>query len=152
MKKIKIDGKEYTFEFTIEASLCDECVESVMGLFARIGEAKNKKDIRALIGSMANVPRTAFAMFYAGLIEHHGEDGDETILTKKDAKDLVKKFFDENKEETFHSLMEKMFDCMADDGFFERIGLDKMFETNQTEKVAKVPQDHKKKATKATEK
>ena len=40
-----------------------------------------------------------------------------------------------------------MLDCMKDDGFFRQIGLEQMMEIPeevQTEKVKKIPQDHKK--------
>ena len=37
MKRITIDGKEYTIEFSIEATLYSECTESVMNMIMSAG-------------------------------------------------------------------------------------------------------------------
>lgn len=129
MKKMKIGEKEYTFEFTIEASLFNECTEKLTTFITNIDEAKNEQDLKQLISSMSDIPQTALTMFYAGLLEHHGEDGDGTVLTKKDAKRLIKQYFIENKDTEnadFYSILTEMMECMNDDGFFEKIGLVKM--------------------------
>ena len=144
MKVIKIGGKEYKFEFTIEASLYDECTVNVTSLLEGLGSAKENKDTKSMISSLANIPQTALSMFYAGLLEHHGEDGDGSIANKKEAKKLIKKFFDEHKEDgkgNFYEIMEMMLGVMEEDGFFELIGLSQVLEPK---KQKKVPQDHKK--------
>lgn len=153
MKVINIGGKDYAFEFTIEASLYNECTEKIGGLMTRLNEAESKDDIYSLICGIADIPGTALTMFYAGLLEHHGVDGDGSVPDKKTAKALIKKYFDENKDGengNFYGLMALMIETMADDGFFKLIGLDQVME--QPKKEPKKPQDHKKKATKATEK
>lgn len=156
MKTIAIGGIDYTFEFTIEASLYSECTEKVTGLMVGAGSAQmeeenSKENIKSMLSTMSDIPTVAMTMFYAGLIEHHGVSGDGKVKSIKDAKNLVKQYLSEHKEDekgNFYDLMQEMMECMADDGFFELIGLDKMFTpTPKTAKVPKTPQDHKKKAT-----
>lgn len=145
MKTIKIGDKEYKFEFTIEASLLNECTEKLTTFMANISEAQNQSDIKQIVASISDIPQTALTMFYAGLLEHHGEDGDGSVTTKKDAKKLIKQYFAENKDtdnDNFYSLLELMIECMGDDGFFKRIGLEKMFakaeeQNSQTKEVTK---------------
>lgn len=150
MKVINIGGKDYTIEFTIEASLYSECTEKVMGLMLSIADAGEKDELSAIAPSMSDIPQTTLTMFYAGLLEHHGEEGDGTVLTKKDAKKLIKQYLDEHKEDetgNFYGLMELMIEIMTDDDFFNQIGLKQLFQETQTEKEVKTPQDHKKKTT-----
>lgn len=159
MKIINIAGKDYKFEFTIEASLYNECTEKVTGLMFALSGSDGKEDIKDILSSLADIPQTTLTMFYAGLLEHHGEDGDGTILDKKDAKKLIKQYFEEHKEDgtgNFYGVMLEMIACMKDDDFFKQIGLDKMMTQEEEEqaeaqkKEPKKPQDHKKKATKST--
>lgn len=153
MTTLKIGDKEYKIEFTIEASLYSECTEKVTGLMLSIAEAQDKNAIKEVISSMSDIPQTALTMFYAGLLEHHGEDGDKTVLTKTDAKKLIKQYFNEHADDdtgNFYGIMEMLVERMGEDGFFKQIGLQQM--TGQTEKTLKQPQDHKKKETKASEK
>lgn len=149
MKVINIGGKDYTFEFTIEASLYNECTEKVVSLMSSMEDAKDKESTEKLINSMSNIPQTTLTMFYAGLLEHHGEEGDKTITSKKDAKKLIKQYFSEHKDDetgNFYGVMEIMVEVMEDDDFFSQIGLNQLAE-GQTKKQTKTPQDHKKKAT-----
>lgn len=155
MKTLKIGGKDYTFEFSIEASLHDECIEKVTSLMVNSAKAGEEDGVNKIINVVSNIPKTALSMFYAGLIEHHGVPGDRTIMNESDAKELIKQYFVEHKDDeqgNFYSVMELMIACMADDGFFKRIGLEQMMGANQTEKTPKTPQDHKKKEAKAIEK
>lgn len=149
MKVINIGGKDYTFEFTIEASLYNECTEKVVTLMSSMEDAKDKESTKELISSMSNIPQTALTMFYAGLLENHGEDGDGSVMDKKDAKSLIKKYFAEHKDDetgNFYGIMSLMVDIMEDDDFFSQIGLNQLAD-GQTKKQTKTPQDHKKKAT-----
>lgn len=143
MKVLEIGGKNYTFEFSIEASLYNECTEKVVELMSKM----SGKDVKAVISGMSNVPKVAIAMAHAGLLEHHSEE----IMSENDTKALIKQYLVEHKDDengNFYSLMEIMFDCMGDDGFFKLIGLETMSE--KAVKEMKKPQDHKKpaKATK----
>lgn len=155
MLDLTIGGKDYHIEFTIEASLYNECTEKVTGLLSSIGEAANKEELKGILSSIADIPQTTLTMFYAGLLEHHGEEGDRTILSKKDAKKLIKQYLEEHKEDNtgnFYGVMEMLIGQMGEDGFFELIGLGQMMSQTTEQKTPKVPQDHKKKATKATKK
>lgn len=132
MKTIKIGEKEYKFEFTVEASLFNECTEKLTTFIANIGEAQNKSELKQIVASISDIPQTALTMFYAGLLEYHGEDGDGSVMSKKDAKRLIKQYFTENKDtgnDDFYSVLTLMIECMGDDGFFKRVGLEKMFAT-----------------------
>lgn len=147
MKKITIGGKEYTFEFSIEASMYADCTESITELFMHLGTAEDSKDVKGVLNTIANIPKTAMTLFYAGLLEHHSD----AITGMPAAKELLKQYLVEHKEDggDFPSVMNEMVSCMDDDGFFDLIGLTKMMkEAAQTEKTPKTPQDHKKKATK----
>lgn len=156
MKLLNIGGKEYKIEFTIEASLYDGCTEKVTGLMLKIAEAEDKKAIKEMISTMSDIPQTALTMFYAGLLEHHGAEGDGSVTSLKDAKVLIKQYFAEHAEDgtgNFYDVLQMLMEQMGEDGFFKQIGLEQMM--NQTEnqkKAPKTPQDHKKKTTKTTEK
>ena len=152
MRILKIGDKDYKLEYTIEASLYDECTEKVTEMMFSLAEAQGKESIKEFVHSMKNIPQTTLTMFYAGLLEHHGEDGDGTVLTKKDAKKLIKQYFEEHADDdtgNFYGIMGILMEQMGEDGFFKQIGLQQM---NQTEKEPKQPQDHKKKTAKPTEK
>ena len=155
MKVLNIGGKDYTFEFTMEASLYNECTEKVTNLLMSISEAGKKEDVKAMIMSMSDIPQTTLTMFYAGLLEHHGAEGDQSVPDKKAAKELIKKYFEEHKEDetgNFYGVMGLMIEVMTDDDFFKQLGLEQMVKNAQTEKKPKAPQDHKMKAVKASEK
>lgn len=150
MKVIKIGNKEYKFEFTIEASLYGECTEALTEFLANFGSAGNLKDI---LKNISNTPQTALTLFYAGLLEHHGEDGDGTVTTKKDAKRLIKQYLEDKKdtdEADFYAILNLMIEVMEEDGFFKRTGLNRVLEAG-TQNAPKKPQDHKK-PTKVTKK
>ena len=97
---------------------------------------------------MSNVPQTTLHMFYAGLLEHHGntENGDGAVTSLSDAKALLKQYIAENKS-NFYSVMEMILEQMSEDGFLELIGLNEMLQTEEEtpKKASKVPQDHMKK-------
>lgn len=151
MKVIKIGNKEYKFEFTIEASLYGECTEALTAFLTNVGSAGT--NLKEVLKSISDIPQTALTLFYAGLLEHHGEDGDGTVTTKKDAKRLIKQYFEDKKdtdEADFYAIMALMIEVMEEDGFFKRTGLERIL-TAGTEKLPKNPQDHKK-PTKVTQK
>lgn len=151
MKIIKIGNKEYKFEFTIEASLYGECTEALTAFLSDVGTTGG--NLKEVLKSISDIPQTALTLFYAGLLEHHGEDGDGTVLCKKDAKRLIKQYFEDKKdtdEADFYSVMALMIGVMEEDGFFKRTGLEKVLEAGM-KKAPKKPQDHKK-PTKVTQK
>jgi hypothetical protein len=144
MKRITIGGKEYTFKFSVAASLYDDCIKSILDSFViggRLEQSAKDKDmdgtISGIISSMANIPQKAVTMFYAGLLEEHSDE----IKSIKNARDLVKEYLDENKDEetgefriTFYDILTEMMGIMADDNFFELIGLDKMIDQTAPKK------------------
>jgi len=134
MKRITINNKEYIFEFTIEASLYDECTKSFMDTFVKGGMAQGAaelNDVNAamdnLLDTIANLPQKTLTLFYAGLLEHHGSDGDGSVRSKNDAKKILALYLKENNK-SFREVMGEMMNLMAEDHFFELIGLDKVTE------------------------
>lgn len=141
MKRITIGGKEYTFKFSVEASLYDDCTKAILDSFVTGGKLEQSaKDndmdstINGIIASMANIPQKAITMFYAGLLENHSDE----VKSIKDARELVKDYLEENKDEetgafkiTLYDILTEMMEIMADDNFFALIGLEKMM--NQAE-------------------
>lgn len=150
--KLTIGGKEYTFKFSVDASLNDECVERTTSLIMSIGEAQSEESVNAMIHSIANVPIVALSVFYAGLLEHHGmgRDADHSIRSKEDAKELIKTYFAENpdnEDANFYGVLNMMVEQMGEDGFFDLIGLKQAFGMDHKKKS----QSRKKKTIEATE-
>ncbi len=147
MRTLTVKNKEYTIEFSIEASLYKDCTEKVTNLMTGVAVAESKSDIKELISNMADIPQTTLHMLHAGLLENlTGWDISST-------KALLKEYLQERKgmeDGNYYSLMELLLEDMMNDGFFELIGLDKMFAPTK-KKEPKVPQDHKKKNAKVTE-
>lgn len=145
MKIITINSKEYTLEYTMEASLYKEGIEELTRYMMKM-DPSTLESPESIISSIADLPHTVLTMFYAGLLEYHSDE----IKTEKHAKNLLKDYFAEHKEDetgNFYGMMGIIFDCMRDDGFFNQLGLTQMLATEEApnEKVAKMPQDHKKK-------
>ena len=152
MKRITINKKEYSLEFTIEASLYDDCTRSVMDMFVKGGmiqgaaEDNNAEDaLENLIDTISNLPQKALTLFYAGLLEHHGPEGDGSIQGMTDAKKLLATYLKES-EKSFRDVLGDMMQLMADDHFFELIGLDKMTD----ELTADLPKEETSSVGKAT--
>ena len=106
------------------------------------------------IKNFSDLPRRVLTLFYAGLLEHHGAEGDGRVMSKKAAKKLLSDYFREHKDEetgNFYGMMNLIITQMGEDGFFELAGLNNMFKTAD-KKNPKQPQDHKKKITKVSEK
>ena len=152
MRVLKIGNEEYKFQFDIEASLYSECTEKVTSILLGMSSANTKEEKREFIASMSNIPQTTLHMFHAGLLENHN-------VSLSDSKRLISQYIKEHKDDetgSFYGVMEMLIEDMGKDGFFELIGLDKMFATvnGQTsqKKATKVPQDHKKKQVSKVEK
>lgn len=149
MTELKIAGKNYRIEYSVEAALYGDCTEKIAGFFMGGATAKNKDAIKSFVEKIADLPRLALGMFYAGLLEHHGENGDKTVLSESDAKFLLTKLIKENKGGelgNFYGVLGALMGQMGEDGFFDMIGLAQITENlNQTIKAPKAPQDRKKK-------
>ena len=116
-----IGNKDYKLEYSIEASLSDECISKVTGLMYQVYKAQTDMDIKELLTTgIVDVPQSALAIFYAGLLENHSDE----IKSKAQAKELIKVWFKENKDASWFKLMQDMIDAMGDDGFFKIIGLE----------------------------
>lgn len=144
--KLTINGKDYTFEFTIAASLCETCVEKTTKLIFGIVDAKSDEDLNKMIQSITDIYSTTFALFYGGLLEHHSNE----IRSEKDAKELLAAYFRENtdrKEYNYYTLFNQLLEQVKEDGFFDLLGLDSMMESLTAEEEPKQT-TAKKKATK----
>ena len=140
MKKITINNKEYTFEFSIEASLYDDCTKSVMDMFLKSGMAQGAAEsndyegaMENLLDTIANLPQKALTLFYAGLLEYHGPEADGSIKGMNDAKKLLAAYLKENSL-SFRDVLSEMTELMATDSFFELIGLNQIADSMTTEK------------------
>lgn len=156
-KTLEINGNEYRLEFTIEASFYADCTTSLMQLLTNMDEAQSKKDLKKVFDEIANIPQVALTLFYAGLMEYHGIDGDGSVPNKATAKQLVKQLMKEHTEDelgTFDGILSMCIEQMAEDGFFKKVGLEGILEQAQPKttrkRQPKTPQDHKSKVTKIT--
>lgn len=146
-KILDIGGNEYKLEFSIEASLRNECIEKITEIMMLLSAADNNGDVKDVLKGLSNIPGTALECFYSGLLEHHGSNGDGTVKNIGDAKRLVVSMIrdEESEYNNWNDIMTLCVNQMAEDGFFELVGLvDK-------KKEPKTPQDHKRKVRKVSE-
>ena len=137
--KFVVDKKEYTLEYTFEAAENQKCVDAMTDIFGgammtKIDESKSESlQIRDFLMTISDLPRMAMDMFYAGLLECHGEDGDGTIMSRLDAKRLYKQFCRENPEDamaaSYYGLITVISNQMEEDGFFKRTGMADILES-----------------------
>ena len=164
-KILPIGGKDYKLEYTVEASLYSDCITELREFLGKTSGAvveseitENMNDeqkatvrsqlLKNVLSGMDNLPKTAITIFYAGLLEHHGEDGDRSVLSMKDAKNLVRQYFEDHAEDGTDNFYDLLLICMEQigaDGFFKRTGMEKAL--TEGNKKIKEPQDHKKKAS-----
>lgn len=138
---ITANGKDYKIEFSIEASLYKDCADSVLNTIS----AAEGGDVKTQINAVSCMPLTVLNMFHAGLLEHHGIDGDGAVTSIVDSKNILKSYMKEN-DLDFDTVSNMLFDQMVEDGFFKLIGMD--FEVDTKPKEVKKPQDHKRKQKK----
>lgn len=125
--KLTINDKDYTFEYSIAATLCESCVEKTTKLIFGIVDAESDADIDKMIRSITDIYGTTFALFYGGLLEHHSDE----IRSEKDAKALLTQYFKENTDRdqcNFYSLFSLLLEQVKEDGFFDLLGLDSMMD------------------------
>lgn len=147
-KVINIGGEDYKLEFTIEASLYNDCIERVVSLMYGIDEGGANQNFRQVLSELSDVPNTAMSCFYAGLLEHHGKTGDGSVPNIQTAKRLATELIrDENSEvKNWYDLLTLCIDQMGEDGFFDLIGLTALLNSdipNTPKRAKKTPQDHK---------
>lgn len=154
--KFTVSGKEYTLEYTFEAAENQKCVDAMTDIFGgammtKIDETKSEAlQIRDFLMTISDMPRMAMDMFFAGLLENHGEDGDGTVTSRLDAKRLYKQFCKENPEDamaaSYYGLITVISAQMEEDGFFKRTGLEDILGNIEgAAKGARKPTDHRKK-------
>lgn len=157
-KTITINNKEYHLEYTVEAALYGDATQKLMDFLIHTVSGNTDDPTEAIkenLRTVADVPQTALTLFYAGLLEHHGPFGDNTIRTVADAKRLVRDYFEDHAEDgtdNFMDILTMCLDQMGEDGFFKRVGLEKMFQAAEPEPVNREQRRAAaKRKTKATE-
>lgn len=154
-KLLKIGSKEYKLEYGIEASLYDDCVKSVMNTLLATSGGVDKTP-EEMISGMANIPSTALTVFYAGLLQYHGDnpDADGSVPNLATAKKLAAQFIQEHKGDeqgNFYGIFAMCLEQMEEDGFFKLTGLETFMDdlnvAAKPKKTPKKPTDHQKKAT-----
>lgn len=154
MKTFIINKKEYKLEYSFEAAEHRDTVQKMFNVLSGayvvrtgITEGESKE---AVVGAMvdgvslmvADIPHIVKTAFYSGLLENNPVPEDEAYA-------LMKQYMKENKI-GYNKLYEDIRECMEDDGFFDLSGLTEMIQRiNEgaevaAQKMAKVPQDHKK--------
>ena len=150
-KLLSIDGEEYKLEFSIEASLYNDCIDRVVSLMYSVDEGQT--DIRKLFNGVSDLPNTAISCFYAGLLEHHGKEvGDGRVPNISAAKKLATVLLktEDSGISNWYDLLTICLNQMGEDGFFELIGLTSFLTTEEPGRARKTPQDHKRKTTRVT--
>lgn len=159
-KVLTIGNKDYRLEYTIEAALYKDGVDRLVEFLGGTVGAKdadaitdklpNEEDKRAtkveilknLKFEITSLPRTALILFYSGLLEHHGEDGDRSVMSISDAKYLVKQLFAEQPDDGIKDFGALLYTCMEQmyaDGFFKKTGLETLMKNAAKSSEVAVP-------------
>ena len=120
MQTLKVGKKNYKLEYGFEAAYNEECVEKTIELL----DMMNISDVESA-KKVARLPKIIVDLIHAGLIENHPDEADN-------AKEIVKRYLTENKNENFMSLVKTISDTMEEDGFLHLIGLQDALETEDT--------------------
>ena len=154
MKKITINGKEYTLEYSFDAAEDRDCVQAMFKILsgayvARRAVVVDKNDSigagSAIIDGMSDqvteIPHVVNVAFSAGLLENH--EG----ITKEESKKLLRTYMKETKT-SYMGMYELIRDCMEEDGFFDLSGLTEMIQAMNNAAMEKTEKITKKKTTK----
>lgn len=146
-KALNIGGKDYRLEYTLEASLCSDCIDRLIEFLGGISGSAYladgalaeipldsrqeviKESLSGIKSEISKLPQTAILMLYAGLQEYHGLDGDSTVTSMHDAKKIAKQYIQEHSDDgtgNFYDLFTICLNQMAEDDFFVRTGLNKI--------------------------
>lgn len=138
-KVLKIGEKDYILEYGQEALFDTDCLSNLTGFWGDIGEAESKGDVKSMLVQFSNIPKITLELFYAGLMEHHGMNGDKMVPDKETAKGLIMKYISENKKEkmNFAVLFGMCMARMQEDGFLEVLGLEGLLEGKSPEIITK---------------
>lgn len=149
MKKLTINGKEYTLEYSFDAAEDRDCVQAMFKILSGAYVARRAVGVdendsigagSAIIDGMSDqvteIPHVVNVAFSVGLLENH-ED-----ITKEESKNLLRTYMKETKT-SYMGMFELIRDCMEEDGFFDLSGLTEMIQvmnnaaTEKTEKITK---------------
>lgn len=133
-KTLTINGTDYKLEYSIEASLYRDCIDKVSGMLFNVVSGQASKEMQPIISAMSDIPTTAITVFYAGLLEHHGVDGDNSVPNIGVAKKLAVSILRDNDNEVknWYDLLVICMDQMGEDGFFDLVGLSEILNTEES--------------------
>lgn len=119
---LTIGGKKYTFIYSVAATLDDDLLETVTNM-VKVTQEENGDPSLAIMGKLPVLTRT---LFYGGLLQMHGEFGDGSVKSRKDADRLLFQYMTENegkKEASLINIFNALYNQMGDDNFLSRIGM-----------------------------
>lgn len=151
MKKITINGTEYTLEYTFSAAEHKDTVQKMFnvlsGSYLIKYASKVKEDTENLSLAevmldgtsemVSEIPSIVKSAFYSGLLENHA-------LSEKEAYELMRAYMKENKI-SYKKLYDDIKSCMEDDDFFDLSGLAEMLTQIGENMNEKAPKKTKKK-------
>lgn len=136
--KLTINNKEYTITFGTEAAYHPEAIEETARMF--LDNLVKGVSIKRMISFMAAVPKATLTLFYAGLLEHHGENGDRSIRKENDAKKLLKAYFAENPDVSFADLLSELVKQIGEDDFIEKTAVFGFLKKNEEQTAEAEPE------------
>lgn len=119
---LTIGGKKYTFVYSVAATLDDDLLETVTNM-VKVTQEEGEDASLAIAGKL---PILTKALFYGGLLQLHGEFGDGSVKSHKDADRLLFQYMTENegkKEASLINIFNSLYTQMGDDNFLSRIGM-----------------------------
>ena len=120
--QLTIGGTKYTIVYSVAATMSDDLLETITSMVTSVNSDDDDINIK-VAGKLPSLTKT---LFYGGLLQMHGEYGDNTVRSKKDAEALLFRYMTENegkREGTLAYLFRELYKQMGDDNFFSRIGL-----------------------------
>lgn len=162
MMVLKVNDKEYTLRFGMQASLHKDLVDKMFKVLtgAYIMEAQSNNESNNMVSALLNgsskmiadVPEICVIAVHAGLQKEHK-------TTEQESYNILEEYMEQGGK-SFATLFEEIKKAMEDDGFFDLSGLTDMIqkmsqsiensaeEVKEKAKAIKTPQDHKPKAGK----
>lgn len=148
MKTITINGTEYTLRYSMRAMLEKDCADAVSKYAMNFASIDS---VDSFAHAYSEVTGLVLLALHAGLLEKYN-------MSMEDCTELLDAYLDEHSEDEqgdVMTLMNFLMECMSEDGFFRKTGLEKILNLSQqtspetaTVKPVKTPQDHKRKAPK----
>ena len=131
MKTITINGNDYKIEYSIEASLYEDCAGCLMDFFINSGMAEGAAGagdattaVNGLKATLISIPQRTLTLFYAGLMENHE-------MSKAEAKELLKQYISESGK-SYLDIQNELVAIVEEDNFFDLIGLNKLFPNQES--------------------